>query len=81
MIHLLKDLMLTGFPPMLFQIFNLNIDRLLRACTPPPALQLRGWGLVKNLRKVIAGRGFRKFYFGMGGLILLGGGACHVILK
>ena len=29
MIHLLKDLMPTGFPPMLFQICNLIIVRLL----------------------------------------------------
>ena len=28
-IHLLKDLMPTGFPLMLFQIFNLNVVRLL----------------------------------------------------
>ena len=55
-IHLLKDLLPTGFPPMLFQIFNLNVVRLLRLCW---------WGV-------------RSFYFGVGGLILLGG---HVILK
>ena len=52
----MKDLLPTGFPPMLFQIFNLNVVRLLRLCW---------WGV-------------RSFYFGVGGLILLGG---HVILK
>ena len=37
-----------------------------------------GGGGVKNFRKDFAGGGVRSFYFGVGGLILLGG---HIILK